>query len=479
MKSDISFFSWQAGSPLTIRIAGLPATALAELEFETLSAVAEAVSLDEQLAAQGEALSDALFEVIGELARSPLRSALVGLRRAVHQARRPAKGEWNESVAKALPDALAARVDIWAAALETRRALRRELPARLAAETECKLAKLREISRDPAFRRGLSQSSHSLSDELEKWLVNAERRPQRQKVIRLAKYVVRAASKTSPYSTFAVSGFAAWGWDEPAIRYLDREQAEGVLELDGEYLSAVKRALANLPELADATLVKVNSSARTVADTLEFIGHPPREPIVRLRVTPAVRACLRLIGELPGITVAGLQRGLAETAATGEPDTARRFLDRLAASGLLEFHVPVPDHAPEPIGELLRWLQAAAKGTALPEVTSLLADIQAELTRRIPVDEVAANRVRQAALRRSMAELARHLRLPAAIAGTASQPAVHEAGVARQNVATCSARRWQPALNDLDVVRRWLSVFDFKLPVRIVIAALCRERFGP
>jgi Lantibiotic dehydratase, N terminus len=478
MKSDTSYFSWQAGSPLAVRIAGLPASALAGLEFEALSAVAEAVSLDEQLAAEGEALSDALFEVIGGLVRSPLRSALVGLRRAVHQVRRPAKGEWNELVAKALPDTLATRVDTWAAGLETRRALRRELPARLAEETECKLAKLREISSEPAFRRALSQASHSLSDELEKWLVNAGRRPQRQKVIRLAKYVVRAASKTSPYSTFAVSGFATWGWDEPAIRYMEKEQAEGVLELDGEYLRAVKGALARLPELASATLVKINPSARTVADAVEFIGHPPREPIVSLQATPGVRACLRLIGELPGITVAGLRSGLAEAAVTGELDTARRFLDRLAATGLLEFYAPVPDHAPEPIGELLRWVQASS-GTALPEVIGLLGAIQAELTHRIPVDEVAAHRARQAALQRSMAELALHVRLPAAIAGTASQPAVHEAGVARRNVAACSARRWRPALNDLDVVRRWLSVFDFKLPVRIVVAAFCRERFGP
>jgi len=85
-------------APVIVRTAGVPAEVLARLRCARSYALARAVDRRHAwLRANGEALSDKLHAVIGG-APGAAKPALVGLRRAVFQVRRPTGREWNPDV---------------------------------------------------------------------------------------------------------------------------------------------------------------------------------------------------------------------------------------------------------------------------------------------------------------------------------------------------------------------------------------------
>ncbi|RVX44165.1 thiazole/oxazole-forming peptide maturase SagD family component [Nonomuraea polychroma] len=171
MTADLRLSSGAQVEPvLVVRTAGLPASTLARLRFDATSAVLDELAESRRwLAVRGAELSAALYDVIGAAGR-PARPALVGLRRALHQCRRPSAGEWNERMAALLPETLREGVGEWATRWEAHRLLTADLPRTLSEETGGKLDELRKAAEDPAFLRALSQASPALFDELEKWI---------------------------------------------------------------------------------------------------------------------------------------------------------------------------------------------------------------------------------------------------------------------------------------------------------------------
>src|SRR5581483_4836837 len=131
-------------SPCVVRVAGLPVGVLATLRFDkTTALVDELLERDAWLSGEGQALGELLYTAIGTA--TDLKPHLVGLRRSVHSGRRPKPREWNDAVAGALPEALAARVRRWVAAHADRAAQLEALPGVLADETVDKTGVLRTI----------------------------------------------------------------------------------------------------------------------------------------------------------------------------------------------------------------------------------------------------------------------------------------------------------------------------------------------
>jgi hypothetical protein len=472
--------SWRV-SPPVLRIAGLAAPVLGDLRFEeSARLLAELVVQAETLESDARLLSDDLFKVVGERADGSIKAGLVGLRRAIHRLRAPNAREWNATIAGAVPADLSRRVEEWIRRLGEHQELQRELPAVLATEKENKKLTLRRICDDPRFRRALAHASPALSLELDKWLADGRRQPKTQRLIRLTRYVGRAAAKTSPYSTFMVTGAAAWHDEGPVVQPEPASRPRGKLEIDGVYLQSVRRALARRDDLAAAVRVRVNTSLVRRGDVVEFIGRPPKEPIVTAGFTQGLATCLELAGHGGGNTVAGLRAGLREAGADGA--SAERFVARLTETGLLEPYIPVPDQSAEPMGDLARWLDVtpgASQDGTLADVRRLVGEIHQRLSGDVPVADLDGQRERLAALHRAMRELAERLGLPAGVAGQAPKAVIHEAVMVPGLVARCSLPRWRPALNDLDVVRRWLAIFEPELPMRLALGAFFRERFGP
>ncbi|MFI6733488.1 hypothetical protein ACIBI9_11230 [Nonomuraea sp. NPDC050451] len=147
----------------------------------------------------------ALGDVNGELGASGSRPVLVGLRRALHTGRLRSGRE----LAAVLPYGLRGEVEEWVRRARECAGLRARLPEVVARESLEKEERLRAAAADPAFRRGLTLAGGELAADLERWLADPARRPKPQKLLRLAKYLVRAAVKTSPYSSAPGEGGAA------------------------------------------------------------------------------------------------------------------------------------------------------------------------------------------------------------------------------------------------------------------------------
>jgi hypothetical protein len=441
---------------------------------DTAARIDELVDLQAWLTAEAQALPDVLYEVIGQLQDASLRPRLVGLRRAIHHGRRPAAREWDAHMAAALPAAVSDRVQRWMQRMAEHRRRVDELPAILAAELTRTLPALRTAASEPMFRRALSQASPTLSEELDKWLADESRRLGPKALDRLAKYLSRAAAKTSPYSTFMLSGYGSWTTDGPAIRFALLPAPQTTLEPDRLLVAGAIRALARRLELAATLPVRLNPGMVDTGDSITFPGPPPGEPIVTVGATPALRACLSAIDREPPVTRAALVSELA-AAAGGDEAAARRFIDRLFDIGLLEARSPVTDQSGDPFGELGGWLEAASE---------LLADparrLRDELRRQVSVTDVEGHRDRLRRAGEQAALLATQLGLHQAATVARQRPVAvaHESAVLTSPVAWCARQPWQPTLADLDIIRRWLPVHDPTLPLRVVLGAYVRDRMG-
>ncbi|MBQ0994750.1 lantibiotic dehydratase, partial [Micromonospora sp. H61] len=295
-----------------------------------------------------------------------------------------------------------------------------------------------------------------------------------QSLARLAKYVGRAAAKTSPYSTFTISGLGAWV-NGSAPEVFAKASVSGLLELDGFLLQSVIRALREIPALKASLWVRANPSVTMSAGKITFSGLPPREPIVTMPETPAIRAGLRIVEEGPPGTLRGLQERLVSGARTrGE---IRPFLDALVRAGLLILEPPVTDQALDPLSDLIAWVLADG-GEDLADVAVLLDRLRTEVSLPVPVEDVDGHCARQDRLRDAVGDIVDRLGLPFQPVAEMSKAVYHENAVFRDPSVECATGRWRPALEDLDAVRGWLAVFDPALPLRLALGVYFRELFG-
>ena len=467
----------KVASPVVVRVAGLPVVAVQRLRFErSFAHVCAVVRLRARLNTEAEALSDELYAVIGTSSDGADKSALVGLRRAVFQVRMPTGREWNERIARGLPADIAVRLRNWISTLSQCERLSARLPETLARETAAKQAALRDIVAHSGFQRALSQASPALFGETAKWLADETRVPRRRSVIRLAKYVARAAAKTSPYSTFTISGAGTWSESGPSVRFGEPTPAVGILELNGFLLAGLNNALRDDPRLFPALPLRLNPSATRIDDTIRFLGPSAHESIVTMSATPAVLECLQV---LEG--GARYSRGdLRDLLGGGDPADRRvdRFLAHLVAAGLLERQLPVADLAADPLDQLAGWL-AGNGAVEFAGIVAAVRRVRSRLRHPAPVNDVADHGARQRALGAAIDELAELTGLPARRLVDRDVDLWHENAVFTGPVGEFSAAGWRPALADLDVVRRMLAALDPALPLRVALGAYCAERFGP
>lgn len=418
-----------------VRVAGLPADVVDRLVDHRLRHELVALSRTAaELAARAATLSDRCHDVIGTLDDPAAKPKLVALRRSVHQLRDPGRLLAEPRTAAALGDELAADVAEFGRRLGRYRADRARLPAVLAEADRSIDAGLREISADPRFDQGLAHASPTLHEVL-------GRRPGRQELIRLAVYAARAAVKTSPFSTFTASGLGRFVPDGPALRWAATAQARSIVELD---LSVLTPLAARATEVT----VRVNPSARLVADTVRFIGPPPAEALLTLPLTPPLRHCLRAAAGRP--TLARLTADFP-----APPEQAAGYLRSLVASGLLLVEPDFDEHGIDVLGQLAKRVPAL-----VPVRGRLRAYESAKGADRVALGAALHERLRDLGITGKLRDV------------------VTEQSVVPGVVVEAGLPSWQGALDDLAVACRLLAVFDCTLPFKLAVAAFIRERFG-
>ncbi|MDT0303592.1 lantibiotic dehydratase [Streptomonospora wellingtoniae] len=469
--------AFHAQTPPAVRVAGVALSALTRLRCDTSHAeMLACLDARDDLAVAGRRLSDELYPVIGALGDHACKPGLVGLRRAVYQLRVPGEREWNPEIRARLPAALRNRVTAWLGALHDHHSRLAGLPATLESEIAEKRERLRAVTDDPHFLRALSLSSPALSEVLGKWHADPRRLPKRQSISQLVKYLARATTKTSPYSTFTVSGLGRWDPGAAATCYPAPGAAHCVLELDRPAFERVRDALANAPRLLPELTVRVNPSATVTGDDVRFLAPDSDEPVITVPASAAVLEVLRAVREHGPLTVADLGALLGRD--HGNPQAARRFVDRLRTAGLLEAQLPVADQAERPFADLAGWLAEHAP-TEFTSCGTLVGRVGEELGRAIPPADLDGHRARERTLRQAYAALDDAVRDLTGAAPASRPTALHESAVYGGAPVECANQEWAPALHDLNIARRWLALHDPAAPLRLVLGSFLRARFGP
>ncbi|WP_433443596.1 lantibiotic dehydratase [Nonomuraea sp. CA-141351] len=429
-----------------VRVAGLPVAGLDRMRCtRTWRLVDELANVSAWLRREGADLSDPLHDVIGDVAAGPLKSGLVALRRAVFSGRLPSGGA--ASVLAALPADLAARIGTWTALRRRADELRAALPSVLAEESREKTALLREAVSDAGFRHGLAQGSPVLAGRLDAWLAGpADRPPERQELLRLARYLARATVKTSPYATFTLSGLGRWEADGPAVRTGGEPSWRVVVELDRAVLRPLWAVLTRHRRVRERARLRINPSAADDGDRIWFLSAGHGEPLSGVSASPAVRQALDWVREHACATLAD---------APG--------IEPLVDAGLLELVPPYDEQGADPVGRLASWLAEEGPAPYAQAVGRV-----AEVLRDPDGGEKAAGVVREA-----LREV-----LPAGPSLPDKNLLWHSAvipGVAGR----LSAAAWRGVCDDLDAVRGLLGLFDPDLPVKIAATAYFLDRHGP
>lgn len=459
------------GSPVLVRVAGLPASVLRDLRSDDLAAQLDEIMAGERrLAADGERISAGLHQVIGALAEAQLRTRLLAVRRAVFQVRRPARGCWTAEVARGVPAELAGQIDGWLTRHAAWQQQCERLPELLAAHDRSSEPVLRQHVADPAFGRALQLATPTLAGERARWISPGGHRPRRQKLLRLAGYLARAAAKTSPFSAFAVTSAADWQAAGAAVAWRDADPCM-VVELNQVLVDAVVERVAMAAAAASRIPVRITPTLVQDGGRLAFLGPRPAERLVAVPATPALLCCLAAVRTDPECTMGRLRELTA-----GRSQSPGRLADRLLAIGLLEPRLEQLDDHGDPVRGVLAWLDGNP-GTVGAGLHQALARASSAVRRA--GGSPAGSGLAQAA--EATRALAAAVGLDAGPGEPARGPAtrwLHDNAVTAPGLAACAGDAWRPVLDDLDVLRRLLAVHDPLLPFRLSVAGYFRQRFG-
>lgn len=197
-----------------------------------------------------------------------------------------------------------------------------------------------------------------------------------------------------------------------------------------------------------------------VAEGRIWFGHPRRERIQGVLLTPPVRTAIEAVGA--GAPLAEIGRRLGGEAGT-------RVFDRLVEVGLFEVQPPFADQSADHLRDLHAWLgdESPAAG-ALRELADALD--------AYPTPDAGTTRRREL-----------HHRIRAGFEAVSGQVAgvplparnlFQENAVLTADPVRLGGAGWGPAVADLHVIHRFLALFQHSTVVRLVAHRVLVDRFG-
>ena len=261
----------------------------------------------------------------------------------------------------------------WAEAIEAPNAG----PADLADALERDRALLRErlhaIGLRPEVRGALSIASPDLLDAI------ASRPDDAGVEAALVRYVVRMASRATPFGLFAACGRGRLG-DCTAIPLPDPRSWGRFTQLDADYLDAVVRQRATV--LGDRLTLKPNDSLHLMAGRWRYV-ESRLDGLDRTHHLVQVAGSAHLQRAIDAAQTGATRRQVAEAVSGGGVDEARAgsYVDRLVAAQVLVPNLDVAITGPPPLDALVADLEAFgddATAGVLRQVREDLAKVDAE-----------------------------------------------------------------------------------------------------
>ncbi|MGW5453087.1 lantibiotic dehydratase [Nocardia sp. NPDC003979] len=469
--------------PALVRVAGMPAHSLSMLRFDESRAEWDMLkSLDLQIRQSAMDIADELYEVIGSLDNGdPAKPALVGLRRAIHNDRRPTSNEWDAKDTSISND-LRRRITQWIASRGLRDEARVRFGTTLTEESRAKIDALRSTCADPGFRRGVAISSPALSNELEKWIATGK--PLRTAtVLRLTRYLSRATAKTSLFSSLGVVGTVAWISPNRSQRGKHSEAIEFVSDLDALVSESIVSWVAGDSDFKRLLPVRVNPSLYLSDDNLHYLNYDRLtgiEVFASIKASPSIVSCLEIFSKAGSKSADEMCRLLA-LPGSSEWDRVTRYVGKLVEIGILEACAPIPDTAHEPVAALSAWLDDELGGHAVADTVRRLKEL---LVQRVSLANVEAQILRLSQLKCELTHLTSILGSDdGGLDGASTEAArmahfpFHETGLLLDPVLIPSAPIEDTVLADLDRADRMMSVFDTAVVVKAAVAGFYAEQY--
>lgn len=348
-----------------LRIASLPYAMLAALDVPAATRVVERLlAWDERLEREAQALAEQLHELAGPSAQGPsgtevARWALLHVRRALHNGRAPRTDDLA-TASQAMAPEVAERVRAWCASLDERARAGRAYEDTFDSELRASQRVLLEASSNPLLEHALYLASPTLLPKVVTLRGRSARvwsHGERHTAAKLAAYLTRAASKTSPNSLFCAvalaetgaarascAGAATFAHTELLLSVSEARKVAACLAVDTA-LESVIIPRPNPTLRADDTgwsyWQPVSSRAPTNSETL---AHLKAQPMGALFLEEAARGHHDIAALLAAVA-----------ARSGyDPQELRAFFDTLVARAVLLAEVELPYNCRRPLRHLAR-----------------------------------------------------------------------------------------------------------------------------
>jgi hypothetical protein len=479
-----------------LRVAGLPINTVDELSLsEGLEWAREVLRLEARLGEQGQAIVDAIHDAVRAHADdTPLQRRMIVVKRDVFNARPPKNREAAEAVA-ALPELEGTALGEWLELAYRREALLASGGRLFDAEVADRRERLKEVIRDPSFRKGLLVASPTLESDLDNYLkAPAGKFNRRLRLVERAVtlYLLRAACKTSPFSTLGV--VAGGRVDEdvppaegPATYRVAGMEKKSYVRLNVAVLSRLSALLLASEEVRRVLPLRIKEGWELHDDRVRYLRRTVttgesagpqtmdmvKESIFYLPLSPTLMRLLELLGRDGAGRLEELARSLA---ADGDGDVRKNeeFLVHLLRLDLLVVpELRVPAHAPDFLAEYAARL-AAFDGATVGGVAAALRRIDA-LVGQYAEASVAERRAIQKGVGQ---EVAGCYRLLGAGEEHVPHTLLYEDATLPLPQLGLNPRQWEGRFDSLRDLQGVLPVFDMTIAPRLVMNAFFKIIYG-
>ncbi len=348
------------------RIGGLPFDVADQLSSPLSAASVAVVTRQRRLMEEAATeLSDAIAQTIGGMEDRQLRGALIRARRDIHNEREPRSADVTAltSVSGTL-NALHAH---WLRLRDSVEAAEREAEQAAATDQAGARKRLRELSQDEEFLKALMLASPSLFQQLRRAPAKSDAAPSNKKeraVERaLTRYALRAATKTSPFSSLTpvVRGELGTAQDSLCIAGLGGVTRRHT-RLNVAVLARISELIKSSSTLAPDLPVQIVSDVARDAQRVRYVRRQRNKGDDSAVVTldgmqenlfylASGRHLARVIAlAATPITIRELESALAAETVDGDTELVTRFVRQLVRLGLLEVpSLAVPLQEPDPV----------------------------------------------------------------------------------------------------------------------------------
>jgi hypothetical protein len=498
-----------------LRVSGLPFSTVEQMPFPRTSALmAELIQLTAELQTREAVLQEALRTQLKAVNDREIQHKGLDLRRALKTENTCRVWQLLPAIRAQIPEALSQQIEQWCQQRTRYAHLLADGEPTLQAELCQNRQTLHRLFGDEAFQHGLLLSSETLSTELQHYLqmpVEKSNNRVRRTEEGLLSYLLRMATKTSPYSTFCGTMLGSWDEQGPPISQLapcDWQQSR-ICRPVSPLLSLIIDLLMACPEIHPHLYISCNSTLRwltpaaperhewgrievLVLQKVKGRRFSYSEQIARLRLTPITSTILTILAQAhePLSAWQLQQQCLTRLLPPQDPQRqqvqaqVQRSLEHLVTHSVLQRDLRIPVHEDDRLLCLIERL-ADIPGAAIAAIGASLSQLHQCISLYGSSRNIEEARQLLARIRHQVLVICRDL-------GARQEPAFDPSEQINRLYQTCivedlifprahprlARQTWEPVLQDLRTLHDLAPLLDFAMAAKMHMDLWARENLA-